>query len=131
LLNAIIPLRERPGRVEGVRIVERDVDLHRLAAIDHPEALDDMQLLGMRGSVSIDERLVVHPDCVDDERVALVMADRLAVPGRLRIGRMGYVEIDVPDLFVARIDQDDFTGRLVERLKTEEMKAGNAARHAA
>jgi hypothetical protein len=47
LLNAIIPLRERPGRVEGIRIVERDVDLHHLSAVDHPEALDDVQLLGI------------------------------------------------------------------------------------
>jgi hypothetical protein len=46
-LNAMIDLHHRPWRVESIRIVERDVHLHRLAALDQLKALDDVQLIGV------------------------------------------------------------------------------------
>src|ERR1700681_4991672 len=39
LLNTIVTLHHGPRRVEGIRIVERDVDLHRRTAVDQLEAL--------------------------------------------------------------------------------------------
>src|SRR5262245_61199601 len=47
-LDAVVALRHGPRRVEGIRILERDVHLHRLAAVNQPEPFDDVQLLGMR-----------------------------------------------------------------------------------
>jgi hypothetical protein len=53
--------------------------LHRIvAAVSLSPALRHMQLLGMRRAVNIDDRLVVHADGIEHERVALVMVDRLA-----------------------------------------------------
>src|SRR5438046_3094497 len=47
-LDAIVTLHHRPRRIEGIRVLEGDVNLHLLAAVDQLEALDDMQLVGMR-----------------------------------------------------------------------------------
>ena len=46
---------------------------------------------------------------------------------------MGHVHIDVPDLAIARIDQQDFLRRLddIDRLDDEQRKSRNAARQAA
>src|SRR5215471_10802688 len=132
LLNPIVALHHGPRPVERIRIVKRDVHLHRLAAIDQSKALDNVQLLAMWRPEIIDERLFIEPDRIDHERIAFVVADRLAIPGRLPIGRMGYVEIDMPDLLIIRIDHYDFLRRLdeVERLEAVQMKSGNARRHA-
>jgi hypothetical protein len=40
-----------------------------------------MQLLGMRRAVNVDDRLVVHADGIEHERVALVMVDHIRRPG--------------------------------------------------
>src|ERR1700730_726106 len=85
-LNTIVTLHHRPRRIESIRIVKRDVHLHRLTAVDQCKALDDVQLLGMWRAEIIDERLVIQPDRIDHQRVALVATDRLAVPGRSHIG---------------------------------------------
>src|SRR6266850_2350331 len=68
----------------------------------------------------------------DHQGVAFVAADRLAVPGRLRIGGVRHVEIDAPDLLVVRIYHYNFFRGLdeVKRLETVEMKSGNTGRHA-
>src|SRR5207248_2445204 len=85
-LNTIVTLHHRPRRVESIRIVKRDVHLHRLAAVNESEALHDVQLVGMWRAEIVDERLVIQPDCIDHQRVPFVVADRLAVPGRLWTG---------------------------------------------
>src|SRR5215471_8214674 len=73
LLHAIPAHRSFPRLIEGVGIIDRDLDLHGLAGIDHAPALDDMQLFGVRRAELVDKRLGVEPDGVDYERVALVM----------------------------------------------------------
>ena len=70
----------RPRLIEGVGIVHREGRFQHLAAVDDFPAFDDVQLVGMRRAVNIEHRLVVQPNGIDDKRVALIVADRLAVP---------------------------------------------------
>src|SRR5262245_12849799 len=48
-------LDRRPGGGEGARIIDRDQDLHHVAALDELEALHHVQLIGMRRAVVVDE----------------------------------------------------------------------------
>jgi len=43
----------RPGRIEGAGILDREARLKRLAAFDHLEALDDVQLRRVRRPVIV------------------------------------------------------------------------------
>src|SRR5258706_8736246 len=72
-----------------------------LAAVHEMPAVDDGEPTRGRRQIAVDEGLVVQADGIDDERIAVVAADRFTVPGRLRIGRMRHVEIDMADLMVA------------------------------
>src|SRR5258706_292390 len=93
-----------------------------------------MQLLGVGGAEVVDEALVVLPDRIDDERVAFIMADRLAVPGRLRIFRMRYVHIDAPYLVIAGKDHPHFFWGLDEIKGSRSAichEGGDPRRHAA
>ena len=65
-----------------------------LAPIDHAKALHHMELLGMRRAEGIEDAPGVRSDGVDDQRVALVMADRLAEPRGLDVRRVGHIQID-------------------------------------
>ena len=76
--------------------------------------LHDVQLLGVRRAEMVDEGLGVLPDRIDDQRVALVMPDRFAVPGGFDFGRMGHVHIDMTDVRIFGRDDQDFLGRLDE-----------------
>src|SRR6266853_2256846 len=58
-LNSIVALYHRPRRVESIRVLERNVHLHRLAAVDQLKALDDVQLVGMWRAEIIYKSLVV------------------------------------------------------------------------
>src|SRR5215472_2579609 len=60
-------LDRRPGHVESARIVNGDEHLQRLAAVDHLETLDDVQLFGVGGAIIVDERPVIQPDRVDNQ----------------------------------------------------------------
>src|SRR5207302_7958307 len=71
----------RPRLIECVRIVHRNGDFQRLSRIDRVPALHDMQLFGVRRAINIDNGLAVQADRVDNQRVALVMADRFSGPG--------------------------------------------------
>src|SRR5260370_27439800 len=54
------PMLDRgPGHVESARIVNGDEYLQRLAAVDHLEALDDVQLFGVGRAIIVDERPVI------------------------------------------------------------------------
>src|SRR5258706_12761846 len=86
-VHTIVLPQRLPGRVERVRIVDRHEDFQLGAVLDQPPAFRDVQLSRMRRAVIVEEGLVVEADGVDDERVALVMADRISVPGGFRIGR--------------------------------------------
>ena len=54
--------------------------------------------------------LSLKPDSIDHQCVALVMADRLAVPGRLQIAGMRHIEIHVAHLLVTRKDHHNYLG---------------------
>src|SRR5689334_7142060 len=78
-----------------------------------PVALEDLDPIGMRRAESIDLRLVVLSDGIDDERVAaLVVADGLPIPGTARIFRMGHIQIDEASLAISRVEDDDLRGCL-------------------
>src|SRR5207237_9570814 len=59
-----------------------------VAFIDARPALDDVQLLRVRIAPVVEPRLVVEADRVDDERVTLPSADRVAPPRRIALIRM-------------------------------------------
>src|SRR5205823_6178190 len=86
-LSAAPALDGGPARVEGARIVDSDRRLERLATVEELEPLHDVDLVGVRCLIIVDERFVIEPDGVDDELVALIMADRLSVPRRLQVFR--------------------------------------------
>src|SRR6516162_7667064 len=46
-VDAPIALDRVPRRREGAGILDMDIDLERLALVDHVETLDDVQLFGM------------------------------------------------------------------------------------
>src|SRR5262245_36612719 len=69
-----------PGLVERFSVVDAEDHFHRLPAIHHSPALYDMQLLAVRRTIDVDDGPRIHADRVDDERVAFVVADGLAVP---------------------------------------------------
>src|ERR1700730_4989255 len=60
LPHARVTLDGRPGLIVSVRVLDPDAHFHRLAVVDLPPALRNVQLLGVRRTVTIDERLVVH-----------------------------------------------------------------------
>src|SRR5262249_37329468 len=88
----------------------------------YAKALDDMQLLGVRSLVAIDERLGVETDSVDDQRVALVVANRFSVPRRLDVQRMLVGEIDVADLVIGLPDHQDLLRPLHEEERMNAMQ---------
>src|SRR5258706_369368 len=75
-----IAAHPRPWLIEGVRVVHREGRFHHLAVVDYSPAFDDVELVGVRRAIDVNERLDVLPDGVDDKGVPLIMADRLAVP---------------------------------------------------
>src|SRR5208282_4760753 len=70
--------------------------------VGSPEGIDNRHFVGLLA------------DGVDDERIVLEMADRLAVPGRRRIDGMIAVEPDPADLMIALINDDDAVPGLEE-----------------
>src|SRR6266436_3894244 len=92
----------RPRLIERVCVLNPERHLQRLAAVNQFIAFDHMQLLGMRRAEIVQIGLVVHSDGIHHQCIALVMADRLAVPGRLRVRRMRHVEKHPANLRIAR-----------------------------
>ena len=70
LLHALVTLDCVPRRREGARILDMDVDLQRLAVVDHAEAFDHVQRVGVRGLVVVDIGVGGDPDGIDDESVS-------------------------------------------------------------
>src|SRR5262249_51085141 len=119
-----------PRRGESARILNMNAGVHELAALHYAEAFDDMQLFGVRSLVTFDERLGVETDGVDDQRVALVVANRFSVPRRLDVRRMLVGEIDVADLVIGLPDHQDFLWPLheEERMNAVQNETRNADR---
>src|SRR5262245_38172124 len=113
-LELVPPLIDGKRRGERDGILDGDDRLQRLAGVDELEPLDDVELLGMRRAPVVDGRLAVQSDGIDDERVAFIVADGFAVPGRLGIRRVLAVHIDAPHGVVALPDQIDHVLRLDE-----------------
>ena len=83
------PQRGRVGHLEGpgvrARVIDRDLVDHVAEILPRPP-LDDV-LLRRPWIVAVQRMAVVEADGVDDERVALEPADRMAVPRRIQVGR--------------------------------------------
>src|SRR5438477_2120770 len=69
-----------------LRIVDRHLDVHA-SNRRTMEALDHAQRFGARQPAHVEPRLSILADRLDDERVAVPLADRVALPRRLRIFR--------------------------------------------
>src|SRR5258706_12115506 len=74
----------------------------------------------MRGAIIVDESLVVEADGIDDERIALVMANRFSVPGGFWIGGMRRIQPDMPLFIVPRKDHRDLPRRLQDEQSAPE-----------
>src|ERR1043166_4622147 len=66
-----------------LRIVDRDDDLE-IVRPGPADALDRLQFVGVRRAGRVQKGLLVEARGLDHERVAVVMADRIAVVGRER-----------------------------------------------
>src|SRR5262245_40410475 len=83
----------------------------------------------------VEKRLVGEPGRGDHQLAVRVVADGLAVPGRLDLRGMRNVQVYAPDLAVAQVDNSNLVGSLdeIERLKTGaiDQEHWNARRHTA
>src|SRR5262252_3454016 len=66
----------RPRARVRLRVVDRDVDLHPPVG-GTPDALGDLRAVRERRAVDVEPAVVPQADRLDDERVALVLADRV------------------------------------------------------
>src|SRR5690242_12702523 len=73
---------KRPG--VGSRVGDGSFDI-QMTEIGAAEALDDVQLLGVRMARKIEPEFVVEPDGIDHHRVAIPASDGIAVPGGIEI----------------------------------------------
>jgi len=123
-----------PWRCEGAGILDVDIYVDGIF-VRHTKTLDDVQLVGVRRAVIVDEaqRVVEQRNGIDDQRIAFVVADGFAVPAGLWVFRMRHIQIDVPRLIIAAPDDQNFFGRLDEkdhrrRNAAEDIPRGNARR---
>src|SRR5215467_204550 len=56
LLHPPIAPHSGPRFVEGVGVLDSEDNFHRFAPVDHSPTLHDVQLLGVRGAVDVDDR---------------------------------------------------------------------------
>src|SRR5947207_11576452 len=69
-----------------LRMVNRDVDLD--AAVGRPaEALGDFRAARERRAVDVEPAFVPKADCLYNQRIAFISANRIAIPPGLRIVR--------------------------------------------
>src|SRR6185369_6981625 len=75
---------------------------------------DDVQRFGMGRAIPINHGILpdLYADGVDDERVALIVTDGVAVPGRGDLRRMRLVHAHMTDLAVVLIEDHDLVARL-------------------
>src|SRR2546422_8804435 len=101
-----------PGLGIGLGIVNRDPDLQG-SNITAPEALGEMQSVAMRVTAIIKPGFIGEADRVDNQGVALPLADRVSEPGgNAIVGKATAVgeDLAIVNRFVVE-DQDD-SGRL-------------------
>jgi hypothetical protein len=136
-----------PGHREGALILNRELDLQILAPVialevhrrteilfrvplqalfgffvrEHAIAFHGGQLLGKRCATQVEHRkrpIGFGPYGVDHQRVAVVMADRVAIPGRLCLCTMRLIHAHVSDVRPLIVDDRDLVG-LLEQLHSE------------
>src|SRR5438552_4805563 len=119
---------ERDGK--RLRVVRRIGDRrlhHERAEVRARVTLHRVQLLAVRVAAEIEPELVIEPDGVDDERLTLVVADRVAVPGRIRIvGVLPAVDEDLPVAVNVAFEQDEDVRRRLQNAQ----RVRRLARHA-
>src|SRR6185503_3932177 len=99
-----------PRPAERAGIIEDDPNLE-VADIGAPDPLGDVQHLAVR--IDANPALVVVADGVNDERVAVPLADRVSNPARIGIGRVRTaVEEDLPEPAAVFEEHDEQRGRL-------------------
>src|SRR5215467_10453591 len=98
-------LRDGPRFRVRLRVVDRHLDVH-VAEIFPNEPLRDACFVRGRLAGIVDPALVVEAGRLDDQRISVPMADGIAEPRRLRIGREGTaIGEDLP-VGVHRLVQD-------------------------
>src|ERR1700680_3344403 len=78
------------------RIIDRDLIDQRAEVLAGP-AFDGMKLFGVRVPSKIEPEFVVVPDGIDHQRISVPAADRVSVPGWVRVLLMlAPIEEDLP-----------------------------------
>src|SRR5262245_25462477 len=133
VVHSPVELRGVPRGGERSRVLDMDLYFQGLSSLDHAEALDDAELLGVRREVVVDIGPRGKADRVHDQRVAFVVADRVAKPCRLRARRMLLVQTDSAYLMILHPDEHDFLRRLeeIDRRSRQQQERGHAHRPAA
>src|SRR5437763_571407 len=110
--------RRRPRRGVSLFVVDRDLDVE-LAVRRAAEAFGDLALAGQRAAVLIEPHVVVETDRLDDKRVALPFAGRVAVERRqVHINeRRPAVGEDLTESRVALAENDDESWQLDDLLQ--------------
>src|SRR5258706_12028674 len=128
LLNLVITLHGVPRHGEDFRVFYVQIDLEGLSALQDVEAFHGVELVAVWRAVIVDPGLIVHADGVDDQSIALIMADRFSVPGRFYRFGMRHIEIDMPRLVVHLRDEQHLFRALhdIKRLGGIEQEGGNA-----
>ena len=122
-----------PRLRQHLRIVDRD--LHDEVVLRRTRnALDDAQLVAVKPRAGIvDERPLVEPDRIDDERVALPAGGTVAVKQRLRIlgvrASIGVDDAEVVEHF-DELHQQSWRLNELDRVRVTEPDGWEAARNA-
>jgi hypothetical protein len=77
-------LGRRPRHVEGARVVNGDGHLQRLAAFDHLETLDNVNLLGVGRAVIVNECPVIQSDRTEASGKVAMIAGFESLPSFAR-----------------------------------------------
>src|ERR1700730_3887770 len=122
-LIAPVTLTRVPWHRECTGVLNMNPDVQRLAAIDQLEALHDVELGRVGRTEIVDISPVVKVYGVDHQRVTVfIMPDGFAVPRRLRIGGVGYVQVDVMQLEVLSPNHHHFVRRLNKEYRVDRVE---------
>src|SRR5215470_3699132 len=99
LLDAPVTLERGPRCREGARVLDMGNRFQRFSTLDDAVALDNMQRLGVRRAITIDEGPGGEPDRVHHQRIAVfVMADRIAEPRWLYVRWVLVGQVNMADM---------------------------------
>src|SRR4030095_15816030 len=102
-----VPELNGEGLRIGARIGDGGHDLE-LAELGARIPLDGLELLRVRMADEVEPEEIVEPDRLDDERVALPVTDRVAVPrGLLVVGMLAAIHEDLPEAMDVALEQEE------------------------